>query len=138
MGRLGSTVDTVEQATAAALRRRRERPRLGGSLARGEPHGLPVYPDEIGYVKRIDMGRLQFLAERFKRHITVASLPGTFATPDRSLDHIGDLYDGGGDEVDTSAAKSAFLIGQGATSPDGRSLEDSRRLSFQPYRTDGL
>ena len=97
-----------------------------------------MYPDEIGYVKRIDMGRLQFLAERFKRHITVASLPGTFATPDRSLDHIGDLYDGGGDEVDTSAAKSAFLIGQGATSPDGRSLEDSRRLSFQPYRTDGL
>ena len=139
----------MEQATAAALRRRRERPRLGGSLARGEPHGLPIYPDEIGYVQRIDMGRLQLLAERSKRHITVASLPGTFAAPDRPLAHISDLYDDGGDEVDTSDVKNACLIGQerdfsgrtvsarqSETVPPG--LPDGRSLTVRSSAVDGL
>ncbi len=95
-----------------------------------------MYPDEIGYVKRIDMGRLQLLAERPKRHITVASLPGTFATPDRPLAHIGDLYDDGDDEVDTSAAKSAFLLGQ-ERDFSGRTVSGGQSETVLPALPDG-
>lgn len=121
LGRLGSTIDTVERATAAALARRRARPRLGGALARGEPHGLAVYPEVIGYVQRIDIAGLQGLAERYGRHITVAALPGTFATPDRPLAFVSDLYDGRGGRVDSEAVRDAFLIG-----PDRDFADDPR------------
>ena len=111
LGRLGGTIDKVEVATAAALRRRRSAPTL-----RGVPAGLrqnggqAIYGGTIGYVQRVNVTALQSFAEKSRVRITVAALPGTFSAPGRALAYVtadsGDLSD-----IDTSQIGQAFLIG---------------------------
>jgi uncharacterized membrane protein len=112
LGRLGNTIDRVEQVTADAMRRRRKAPTLGAQKANGKVDGVPIYVDRIGYVQRIDVSRLQALAERFELYITVASLPGTFSTPDRPLAHIISENRTGSAEFDPTSIAEAFVIGK--------------------------
>ena len=112
LGRLGHTIDRVEEAAADALRRRAKAPTLGAKTARGAPDGIPVYADQIGYVQRVDVPRLQTLAESSGLHITVASLPGTFSTPDKPLAYIIGERSGTEREIDPHTISEAFVIGK--------------------------
>jgi uncharacterized membrane protein len=85
LGRLGTTIDKVEAAAAAALLARARRPTLGAAPATDAAPGLVVHARTIGYVQRIDVARLQSLAEQTETRIRVMALPGTFATPDQPL-----------------------------------------------------
>ena len=89
LGRLEETMDKVEQATAAALIRRRAAPTLYG-VPRGpqEPTGQPVFSATVGYVQRIDVAGLQIWAEKAQARVTVESLPGAFVAPDRPLCYV--------------------------------------------------
>lgn len=111
LGRLGGTVEKVEAATAEALRRRRGVPTLRGVPMGRQPHrGQAIYSGSIGYVQRIEITALQTCAEKLRLHISVAALPGTFATPGRALAYVtadaGDAAD-----LDPTLIAQAFLIG---------------------------
>ncbi len=89
LGRLGSTIDKVEAATAMALKQRQCAPTLGG-LPVG-PHregGRSIFGETIGYVQRIDMGALQAVAAQAGVRIRVDALPGTFSAPRQSLAYV--------------------------------------------------
>lgn len=112
LGRLGNTIDRVEDVTADAMRRRLQAPTLGAEKAGGKIDGIPIYADRIGYVQRIDVSRLQVLAEIFDFYITVVSLPGTFSTPDRPLAYIRGEERTAGDDIDSAGIAEAFVIGK--------------------------
>ena len=86
LGRLSSTIDRVEAAAAAAIKRRQSTPRLGGVPAQVPPNvSRPVYGNGIGYLQRLDAAALQARAEKSGLRIFVAALPGTFCTPNRPV-----------------------------------------------------
>ena len=111
LGRLETTIRTVENATRDALRQRRRRPALGGiAPVPRDVDALPVFADEIGYVQRIEIEELQRIAERAQARIEVAAPPGSFMRPGRELARVtpdGDFTDG----VDLAAIAAAFRIG---------------------------
>ena len=86
LGRLGNTIQKVETATANAFQQRLNMPYLGGRKSGYAPTKcVPVTVDGIGYLQRIDMKKLQVLAEQLEIHVHVQSLPGAFCTPDRAV-----------------------------------------------------
>ena len=86
LGRLGNTIDKVEAATSNAFEQRLGMPYLGGQKADEKvSKGVPVVGSSIAYLQRIDMVKLQSLAEKFDLKIHVQSLPGTFCTPNRAI-----------------------------------------------------
>lgn len=85
LGRLGSTIDKVEKATGAALKRRRETPTLRGLPMQSQLRGRAVFSTSVGYVQNINIAALQTWAEEAQVKVLIAALPGTFASPDRAL-----------------------------------------------------
>ncbi len=118
LGRLTTTIDKVEKATAAALQRRRRAPTLGGApLGLQQDAGQAIYGSSIGYVQRIDVNALQTYAEETGIRINVTALSGTFAAPGQALACVTsnsvDLS-----EVDSSQIAKAFQIGNDRTFDD--------------------
>jgi uncharacterized membrane protein len=111
LGRLANTIEKVEEATAAALRRRRDAPRLGGVRAdTGRTSGQAVHASSAGYVQRIDVAELQSWAEEADGHVRVAVLPGSFVGPERPLAYI-ETEAGAADGSARERVAGAFLIG---------------------------
>ncbi|WP_020674463.1 DUF2254 domain-containing protein [Geopsychrobacter electrodiphilus] len=110
LGRMGSTIDKVEQATARALKRRREAPTLRGLPARSQPHGRAVFATSVGYVQHIDIAALQTWAEEAQVRVVVAALPGTFAAPGRALAFVSTRPDDQ-TEIDCKCVVDSFHIG---------------------------
>ena len=90
LGRLGATVEQVEAATSAAMRRRRQHPALGGLArhAQAPSGGVAVFATDVGYVQQIDMQALQQFAQGIGGRVVVDALPGTFAMPGSPLAHV--------------------------------------------------
>lgn len=120
LGRMGSTIDKVEAATAEAMRQRRRAPTLGGVAADGAHDGTPVFAARVGYVQQVDMARLQRWAEATARRVTVAALPGAFLFPGRALAHVAGPAEG----VDSDEVAGAFAIG------DQRLFDDDPRFGL--------
>ncbi|MEP7209164.1 MAG: DUF2254 domain-containing protein [Casimicrobiaceae bacterium] len=111
LGRLGSVIDKVEQATAAALQRRRRAPTLRAVRAEAAADaGTPVHALEIGYVQRVDVPLLQACAEKAGLVITVAALPGTFAAPSQPIAYV-KVDPGNVRALDHRTIERAFVIG---------------------------
>ena len=117
LGRLGTTIEKVESATAAALTRRRQAPRLGGSkVVSRDGDAVAIYGKSIGYVQQVKVAALQAIAEEYEINIEVAALPGTFAFPARPLAYFrGDsgIHSDVGGEI-----SAAFVIGTDRTFED--------------------
>jgi len=90
LGRLGETIDRVEDATLEALKPRIENPYLGGRPWRdGVPSTAePVYSRTVGYVQHVDIEALSACAEDCEGQVYVAALPGTFVDPSRPIAHV--------------------------------------------------
>jgi len=85
-GRLGETIDLVERATEAAMKRRAGDPLLGGAPRQPVAVGaLPLTDERIAYVEHIDMARLEDLASEHRLRIHLHCQIGTFATPARPV-----------------------------------------------------
>ena len=113
LGRLGTTIDKVEAATAGALQGRRRNRNLGGVPISGSSNnGTSFYAAEIGYLQHIDVAALQECAEKLLLRITVASLPGSFVTPDKPLGSYVLEDPGATTDIDTSILESAFQLGE--------------------------
>lgn len=122
LGRIQTTIDTVENATHQALQRRKEARRLGG-IAIGLKHeGLtPVFTKAIGYLQCIDMASLQENAEKYKISIRIASLPGTFCTPNKVIAYVWPDKKSAEDALDNINLEkigSAFIVGRQRTFAD--------------------
>jgi uncharacterized membrane protein len=110
LGRLGTTIGKVERATAKALRRRREHPRLGGAAVTDRGSHGAIFSEAVGYVQGVDVARLQRYAEEWGVRLRLAALPGTLVAPGRPLVEI---LDGKGESqpVDHAQVAEAFVVG---------------------------
>jgi uncharacterized membrane protein len=111
LGRVTETTERVEQATAAAMRRRLESPHLGGTPLndpkRDVPEGArPVHATVIGYVQHIDAEELSGIAEAAGGEIYVAALPGIFVDPAEPLAFLTGI-----DEDRDAAIRACFSTG---------------------------
>ena len=115
LGRLETSIEKVEAATAVALRQRRCAPNLGGvSVASRHDDVRSIYGTSIGYVQRVDVPALQKFAEQSRAHVEVAALPGTFISPARALAYV-TTDPGSSTDIDTSQIRQAFLTGNKRT-----------------------
>lgn len=123
LGRLGTTIDRVEQAARSAIDQRRIHPLLGGVPVDGRrPTGPAIYSTAIGYVQTINIGAIQRAAERLGGRVVVEALPGTFVAPGKALATL-DLP-GGGDPADSEEIANAFIVG------DDRTFEEDPRFGL--------
>ena len=112
LGRMGSTIEKVEKASAKALRRRRDAPTLRGLPIRTKREDAKaVYSDTVGYVQQIDMDDLESWAQENEAKIIVNALPGTFVTPDLAIAYVATSGKAKSDE-DFHCVKDAFQIGR--------------------------
>ncbi len=124
LGRLGSTIEKVEKATAGALKRRRDAPTLGGILKSGtQTPGQAVFASSVGYVQHIDMAAIQAWAEEVDARVLVTALAGTFATPDRALAYVS-TPSGDPPRIDCTCVIDSFQIGA------NRLFEDDPRFGL--------
>ncbi|WP_127753246.1 DUF2254 domain-containing protein [Devosia sp. 1566] len=94
IGRVGHTIDRVETATAHALRTLEEHPLFDCRLLEGEPEGVPVSTDKLGYIQHFDAKRLQTLAVEHDLQIAVTARPGSYVSAARPLMMVeGELND---------------------------------------------
>lgn len=91
---------------------------LRGVKAEGSKDGIANYSEAIGYVQRINVAALQSLADKMDAQVEVASLPGTFAAPDKPLAYvrINETQDVEG--FNPNAFAKAFIIGKNRTFDD--------------------
>jgi len=124
LGRLGATIDKVEQVVAIALRRRHQRPTLGAVKAAGGEQGVAIYADAVGYVQRIDVATLQSVAEDKGFQVSVAALPGTFASPGQPLAYVQSVQDLPDVAGASAGIMQAFMIG------DDRTFDEDPRFGL--------
>ncbi len=110
LGRVGSTIDKVEKATAAALKRRRDAPTLRGVTVSAQARGRAVFATSVGYVQHVHIAALQTWAEKAQVHVLVAALPGMLTTPGRALAYVNGRSDDL-DELDCNGVVESFQIG---------------------------
>ncbi len=118
LGRLSTTIAKVEKATEEALRRRKEKPFLGGVKSENQTDGLPVFATTVGYIQRIDMDALQTAAENSELQVVVAALPGTFVTSNRPLAYIRVDRKNSEAVIESASIVKAFCIGRNRTFDD--------------------
>lgn len=108
-GRLGETIQRVEEATWKAMKSRLSHPHLGGKPMHGDaPAGTwPVFAKAIGYVQHVDIAALEDCAKAGDRAVFVMALPGVFADPARPVA----MVSGPEDREIGKAVGQAFTIG---------------------------
>jgi uncharacterized membrane protein len=124
LGRLTTTIDKVEKATAAAMQRWRCAPTLGAAaVGMGRDTGQAVFGSSIGYVQRVDVNALQTYAEESGLRITVSALPGAFSAPGRTLAYVTpDSVDSS--DIDPGRIAKAFQMG------DDRTFDEDPRFGL--------
>ena len=125
LGRLGTTIDKVEAATAKALQARLRDRNLGGvPVSESSADSSVISATEVGYLQHIDVAALQACAEKWSLRITVALLPGAFVTLDKPLGSYVSTDQGAPADVDLTSLASAFQIGE------SRVYEDDPRFGL--------
>lgn len=123
LGRMATTIEKVEKATAGALKRRRNAPHLCGVAQGFQARGQAVVATKVGYVQYININALQKWAEKAGARVVVTALPGTFATPNRPLAYVStDSAEQA--KIDCTAVAAAFQIG------DARLFDDDPRFGL--------
>ncbi|NDJ58514.1 DUF2254 domain-containing protein [Enterobacteriaceae bacterium 4M9] len=85
LGRVGETTARVEKAAQQALLARAQAPYLGGFPwldSAQQPAGtLALYPQSVGYVEHVDVGKLASALNGSDVHVWLVAQPGCFAHP---------------------------------------------------------
>ncbi|WP_376877510.1 DUF2254 domain-containing protein [Albirhodobacter sp. R86504] len=91
-GRLGDTVERMENAAVAALETRMKDPYLGAHRAGEVPsEALEVCALEVGYVQHVDIARLNGMAVAANLRVWLIAMPGKFVHPAAALVRIAGL-----------------------------------------------
>ncbi|WP_019906773.1 DUF2254 domain-containing protein [Methylobacterium sp. 77] len=121
LGRVGETIDAIEEAACAAIRRRAEAPYLGGLPWCPAPaSAMSVRARSTGYIQHVDTKSLDALAEASGLTLHLVALPGGFMHTGRLLVEV----DGVPDEATLAAIEKAFVIG------DRRTFDDDPRFGI--------
>lgn len=110
LGRLGETTDRVEEAASKAIRQRITHPCLGARrliTPTAQDDAGCVNADHTGYVRHVDIGMLNRVAEEQDADIDVLSQPGQFIHPAMPLAR----FHGKLDEEISARIRSAFTLG---------------------------
>lgn len=106
-GRVLDTIRRVENVATDAMSGWAEAPSLGGAAPVAVPaHATPVFADETGYVRHIDMKALARIADRDGVKIHVAALPGMFVHATRPLARV----EGAEDDAMLEDVVDAFAV----------------------------
>jgi uncharacterized membrane protein len=112
LGRLGNTVTRLEAVAARALANRARNPTLGALRSENGVGMKAIYPQEVGYIQRIDLAALQLYAEEADLHVYVMLLPGSFVSPRRPLVTVSAAVDDATiHDLDQERITDAFVIG---------------------------
>jgi uncharacterized membrane protein len=111
LGRIGETVQRVENVTLEALTMRVRHPYMGCHPLRNPgqeipSEAVPVYSETIGYVQYVNVEQLSSIANGNKGRVFLTALPGTFIDTSRPLMYTVDL----GDEKLTDELKRGFTV----------------------------
>lgn len=114
LGRVGETIDRVEDAARQAIEHRIAEPCLGGTPLTDPDTQIPagavaIATQDIGYVQNVDIPALSDLCEAHDVELFIAALPGTFVYADSPLLWVMGRPDGASDEIQ-AAVRSAFAI----------------------------
>lgn len=122
-GRVGTTINLVEDATARAVAGHLEDPWLGARPgADGAPDGaVAIEHDRIGYIDLIDVAELDAAAGRAGCTLHVAVRPGGFAAPGRPIAWVAGATAG---DALVREVRAATRIG------DERSFDQDPRFGF--------
>ncbi|WP_102796478.1 DUF2254 domain-containing protein [Bowmanella denitrificans] len=114
LGRVNSTIEKIEAATAKALAHRKQAPLLGG-IAIGELSGplVDIHASSPGYIQRIEMASLQKQAELQQAIVRLQVVPGSFVFPGQVLLQVSGVNSL--DESCVSALQNAFVLGRSRT-----------------------
>ncbi len=124
LGRIGSTIEKVEKATTQAFRQRQKVQSLHCMQEKEIPsNACPVISDKVGYVQHIDMAAIQAWAEETEVHVSIVSLPGTLAVPDKPLAYISASSEDQ-KNIDTTCLLESFQLGK------NRLFEDDPRFGL--------
>ena len=89
LGRLGNTIQKIEDVTTKTFERRIKTPLMGGSpVIERENRGAPIYSTKIGYIQHLNMEKLQEVATQLKSIIRLNCMPGTFVSPNRVIAYV--------------------------------------------------
>ncbi len=113
LGNVSETIRRAAEKAADGITLNSERPALGGGILVRVPQGaVPLHHDEIGYLRHLDMGRLQRLADELEAKLHVVQRPGDFCSPARPVLYV-EATSGLGDdpEATQAALRRAFTIG---------------------------
>jgi len=121
LGRVVETIDQVEQVTRRAIEERCQNPCLGAQLLLDASSlRVPVLARSVGYVRRVDVAKLDAIAEEVGQDIYVEAAPGSFMTLDRALV----VLDVDVEEAVRDRIAGCFMVG------DQRSFEQDPRFGF--------
>jgi uncharacterized membrane protein len=124
LGRLGSTIDKVEAATTSAFKKRKCSPRQGGLAdPQTDENDKAICAGYVGYVQRVDVTKLQEIAEEEDLHIDVMALPGAFLGPKRPLLRVSEGSPNSS-KLDEEKLIEAFEIG------DRRTFDEDPRFGL--------
>ncbi|WP_105903303.1 DUF2254 domain-containing protein [Vibrio gangliei] len=88
LGRIGNTVDRVEEVAMKALLRIRNAPTRCAAPCVDTDKGEAVMATSVGYVQHIDISRLHYWAEECDATVVLAVLPGEFVAPGSVLARV--------------------------------------------------
>ncbi len=110
LGRITSTIDKVESASAKAFSIRKMAPTLCGVSVKSGKKGKAIYARTIGYVQHINIEAINTWAANAELRVVVAALPGTFTAPDTPIAY---LYseEGEAEEDNVDCVIESFQIG---------------------------
>lgn len=122
-GRVGTTINLVEDATAEAVRAHLDDPWLGATPAQGAPPegAAAIEHARIGYVDLIDVAELDALARAHGCAIHVAIRPGGFAAPGRTIAWVAGAP---ADDALADSIRAAVRVG------DERTFDQDPRFGF--------
>ncbi|HRX15678.1 MAG TPA: DUF2254 family protein [Spirochaetota bacterium] len=112
LGRLGNTIDKVEEATLSALQRRLNNQAFGCvPVSTVSTKGYAIKTDSIGYLQYIDTSSLQICCEELSAYLNIAVQPGTFIGPGHILAYL-DTENSDNNDFDYTHIHKAFMIGK--------------------------
>lgn len=89
LGRVGQTIDRVEDAVTDAMQDYASNPLFGAKLlTEVPPEAQAIYADTIGFVEHLNMSALSNIAEQHELHIYITMRPGRFTTPAKPMAFI--------------------------------------------------
>lgn len=111
LGRMGHTIQLIEEATINALKKQLLSPTLNGiAINPNREKGKPLYSKKTGYVQGINIAVLQKIAQKSDAIITINAMPGKFASMDAPLVYLA-ITNKQSPEINIKAIEQAFTIG---------------------------